>query len=97
MKVAGTYEWREAISQLVKDSALRKRLASELYDWAVGEWHIDRHIHKWVNLYQEVVEQGPVRELEQIVRPGGQHGTVGAKQVVRPVDAGGQGSADIRD
>jgi hypothetical protein len=96
IKVAGDYEWREAIDALIEDVPMRKRITRELYDWAVDECHIDKHVGKWVSLYERVIKQGPVRSLDDIVRPGGQHG-VGASDVVEPVGSDQQGSSGIRD
>jgi len=82
IKVAGNYEWREAIDALVTDAPMRKRTARELYDWVVDEWHIDKHVDKWVSLYERVVKKGPVRDLADIVRSGGRDGTVGTGEGV---------------
>lgn len=84
IKVAGDYEWREAIDALISDVPMRKRITSELYDWAINECHVDKHVGKWVSLYERVIKRGPVQSLDDIVRPGGQHG-VGSGKAIKPV------------
>ena len=68
IKVNGTYEWKEAIGQLIEDAALRKRLNGRLKEWAREEWHIDKHIHKWVNYYEKIKSSGIVSSYEDVVR-----------------------------
>lgn len=70
VKVAGEYEWREAIEQLILDAELRRKLNSRLRDWC-DDWVIDKHVDKWVTLYERVIKAGPVTSADQLVRPGG--------------------------
>ena len=72
IKVKTEYEWRESLCALVEDQALRQRLAGRLKTWCLDEWEIDRHIHKWVDLYDEIYARGPITGLDEIVRPSGQ-------------------------
>ena len=76
IKVTGESQWKEALDQLVTDADLRARLGQRLHDWAVNEWHVDKHVHKWVELYKRVLSKGPVSDLSDIVRPGGDDGVV---------------------
>jgi glycosyltransferase involved in cell wall biosynthesis len=66
IKVSGTYQWKEAIEQLIKDASMRVTLNSRLRDWTIEERLIDKHIHKWVSFYKEVIDKGPVRSYEDL-------------------------------
>ena len=69
VKVNGDYEWREGLDALIEDAELRTRLAARLKTWALDTWTIDKHINKWVDLYEETIARGPITSLDQIVRP----------------------------
>lgn len=71
VKVETTYQWEEAIAALAGDKELRDRLAGRLKTWALSTWTIDKHAQKWVNLYEQVLKVGRVREIGQLVRPEG--------------------------
>ena len=71
VKVKGATEWKHAFDELVPNAEYRAKLAANLKDWAHDTYHVDKHIDKWVNLYQEVVAKGPVsseKELKQGVK-----------------------------
>lgn len=63
VKVRTEYEWRESLGALIEDAALRQRLNTRLHEWAHDCWHIDRHIDKWVNFYEEALARPP-RDLD---------------------------------
>lgn len=70
IKVSNTMtQWREGLSALVTDAALRRRLHSRLKEHVLDVWPIDKHIHKWVEFYQRVREAPLVNSLEDVVRP----------------------------
>lgn len=71
VKAATPYEWQESLCALVEDAALRQKLSSRLKTWALDSWEIDNHIQRWIDLYEEVYARGPIRDLSEIVRPGG--------------------------
>lgn len=103
IKVSGTYEWKEALDHLIGDKEMRERLAGRLKEWAVSEWKIGKHIHKWVELYERVIAKGPISDISQIVRPGGQSDVGGGDGLDRQhagaeceVNLAGQGAADVR-
>jgi glycosyltransferase involved in cell wall biosynthesis len=99
IKVAGTYEWSEALEHLTADQAMCKRLAGRLKEWALEAWHIDKHIHKWVQLYEKVIEKGPITSIDQIVRPGvgGGDGLDKRTQDANAGEDAREASAHIRD
>ena len=68
-KVSNTFtQWRDTLAALIEDSAMRERAAQRLEQYVLDSWHIDNHIHKWVEFYEEVLASPRVRGLEDVVK-----------------------------
>ncbi len=65
-----TTQWETALVELARDASLRERLATRLKTWVCDTQTIDKHVHKWVELYERAIAKGPITDLSEIVRPG---------------------------
>jgi len=63
-------EFMEKLDRLVKDAALRRRIGQAAYDWAREYRDIDKEIHRWLEVYQRVVEGREIPIIEGGEVPG---------------------------
>jgi glycosyltransferase involved in cell wall biosynthesis len=93
-----TAQWYEALSALVMEAPLRQRMSARLHDWVLASQTIDKHIHKWIQLYEQVIEKGPITDISQVVRPGvgGGDGVAKRQEASRSGHDGDEATAHVR-
>lgn len=99
LKISGEYEWKEALEHSIEHTSGRKTRALNLRNWALTDWAITKHIHKWLDLYDEVISAGPILSVRSALERFDNGSRLDHNQqqnTVRSARTDNEGSASIR-
>ncbi len=58
-------EFTEQLDRLVKDAELRNVLANRAYDWVREYRNLDKMVHRWLEVYEQVIDNTPIPEADE--------------------------------